>query len=608
MSLPIVAEENANQGSSAWRIVNAGDREIEGYASATSVLRGESIALHVRTTAPAFRVEIYRMGWYQGLGGRFMTAIDNVPGIVQPSSDRGRAAYGLLRVAAVLRARHSIRLVSGCLSRKATGRWVIRARLPATSGFERYIVSVVRDDARRPMLFQTSVTTYQAYNAWGGRSLYGEVTGNYDERSRAVSFDRPFAHPDGFGSGQFLTWEFPLVRWLEREGFDLPYATNIDVHSNRDLVSSYALFLGVGHDEYWSYDMRDHVESALQSGTSLAFLGANAMYWQVRLEPSSVGPYRHMVCYKGDNDPDLSRNADLWRNLGRPEQEFIGVMYDGWFRNDQVPNVFPLLPVNTQLWPYANSGLVNGQEVPGLVGYEYDMTFCNFPTPPSLIRLAESCVTVDSGRYPMSHATLYTAPSGAMVFGAGTNNWALGLIDDPDRPAVGNPGIQTVTRNILNGFMTMPHGGRVLVAEFGAGPPAIVRTGPGRRPGAGRGLRGGPARCALFTWSNGASSPSWTAGTTRRTCKGWEILWASVAGKRGLSTVRKPSTHLVCSANRSMKCLGSGWHEIAAEATDSGASCRTIFSVPKPSKRRGMCQAGSSRSGKPAARRSSCSF
>jgi hypothetical protein len=314
----------------------------------------------------------------------------------------------------------------------------------------------------------------------GGKSLYADTSFAdpdlaFENRSLAVSFDRPYAHrpyADGFGAGQFLTWEFPLVRWLEREGYDLSYATNIDVHRDASLVSNYSLFLSVGHDEYWSFEMRENVENALENGTSLAFLGSNAMYWQVRLEPSPLGQDRRMICYKGAGDPiattDPTRNTVLWRTIGRPEQAVIGVMYDGWFRTDQIPNVFPLRVINTDFWPFRNTGLTEEQQLPGLVGYEYDMTFDDFAAPPGLIRLADSPVTDDSGRNSFSHATLYTAPSGAMVFGAGTNNWAFALMDDLGRPAVVHPGIEALTRNILNAFVTI-HGGRVLIADFSQG-------------------------------------------------------------------------------------------------------------------------------------------
>jgi hypothetical protein len=168
MPVPRIAEENANQGTNTWRIDNVGDGEIEGYASATSVLRGDSIAFHVSTTAPAFRIEIYRMGWYQGLGGRLMLA-DDADGSVQPppTEDELRMIECSWQPSYTLDVPPDWCPGVYLAKLRTTGRPDPAA---GPSGFEQYVVFVVRDDQRRPLLFQTSVTTYQAYNPWGGRA------------------------------------------------------------------------------------------------------------------------------------------------------------------------------------------------------------------------------------------------------------------------------------------------------------------------------------------------------------------------------------------------------------------------------------------------------
>src|SRR5262249_47364951 len=141
------------------------------------------------------------------------------------------------------------------------------------------IYFVVRDDLKRSdLLFQTSVTTYQAYNNWSDFSLYTEP------QASQVSFDRPYSR--GNGSGDFLFWEYSLMRFLEREGYDVTYTTNLDTHLRGDLLKDHKAFLSVGHDEYWTWEMRNNVEAARDAGVHLGFFGANICYWQIRLEAS----------------------------------------------------------------------------------------------------------------------------------------------------------------------------------------------------------------------------------------------------------------------------------------------------------------------------------
>ena len=200
---------------------------------------------------------------------------------------------------------------------------VYLARLTATySAAQSYIIFVVRDDERGPdLLAQLSVTTYQAYNTWGGKSLY-KWGSTQRERAAKVSFNRPYAanpqNPEaafGMGAGEFLTnlqphpetyrvsnagWDINMLRWLEREGFDVAYCTNLDAHARPGLLLSCRAWLSIGHDEYWSWEMRQHVEAARDAGVNLAFFSANSAYWQVRLEPSAASGAadRVMVCHK----------------------------------------------------------------------------------------------------------------------------------------------------------------------------------------------------------------------------------------------------------------------------------------------------------------------
>ena len=116
-----------------------------------------------------------------------------------------------------------------------------------------------------------------------------------------VSFDRPYDQWDG--AGCFFDWDFPMIRWLEREGYNVTYVTDVDAHAGTRYLPGRRVLLSVGHDEYWSKEMRDSWEAARDQGYALAFFGGNDIYWQVRYEPSAAGAaQRVLVCYK-DADP-----------------------------------------------------------------------------------------------------------------------------------------------------------------------------------------------------------------------------------------------------------------------------------------------------------------
>ena len=251
--------ENQKPGTAAWEITNpAAAREIEGYASKTSVNGGETIDLYVSTTAPRYSIDVFRMGWYGGAGARQVAGPVERDGILQttPSQD---PTTGLIECAW----RDPYRLTTS----DADGAWatgVYLARLTTVAaapprgsaranppGLQTFVVFVVRDDGRgAPLVFQSSVATFAAYNNWGGKSLYGFNSGNMP--ARKVSFDRPYAsNPYGVrldGASDFLRrWEYNAVRFLEREGYDVEYTTDVDTHDGA-IPPGTRVFLSVGHD------------------------------------------------------------------------------------------------------------------------------------------------------------------------------------------------------------------------------------------------------------------------------------------------------------------------------------------------------------------------
>ncbi|CAD5373927.1 conserved hypothetical protein [Rubrivivax sp. A210] len=470
---PIQAE-NARPGCADWTLRRpALAREIEGYAAATSVARGGVIGLHVHTRAPQWVLEVFRIGWYQGLGARRVLGPLTLPGRAQPMPAMDPDS-GLVDCA--WEQSHALRTASA----DEPGGWtsgVFLARLTAAdSGAQSYIFFVVRDDERDAALHvQLGLTTYQAYNAWGGKSLYhwGSSEGR---RASKVSFNRPFAanaqNPAaayGMGAGEFLcnlqphperygpsnaAWDCNLLRWLEREGWDVAYGTNLDTHAApprrcRGWISS-------GHDEYWTRAMRDHVEAARDAGIHLGFFSANSAYWQVRLEPSPASGTadRIMVCHKkAKADPLYSRAntslaTDKWRSaaVGRPEEQLIGVMYVA----DPVDG--DIVVTRPEHWVFAGTGLAAGDRLPGLLGYEVDAAQGQGPAGLEILASSPWTTLTEPVQQGLSNMSVYTAPSGALVFATGSIQWAWGL-DDFNAPALRssrlNPAAQQITRNVL---------------------------------------------------------------------------------------------------------------------------------------------------------------
>ena len=250
-----------------------------------------------------------------------------------------------------------------------------------------------------------------------------------------------------------------MVRWLEREGYDVTYATNVDVHANPALLASHQAFLSVGHDEYWSWEMRRHVERARDWGTHVGFFSANTCYWQIRLESSLLSgeSNRTIVAYKErapwhdplqiDQDPTNDYLVTTkWRNppVNRPEAALIGSMF---IEND-APIDGDFVIEDASHWILNGTGLHQGDRLPGLLGYEVDGGHEAIPSTTHVI--ARAPLAPHEGT-----VTVYNAERGAIVFSTGSIQWSWGL-DDYHVPAlrksVLSPAAQQMTRNVLARF------------------------------------------------------------------------------------------------------------------------------------------------------------
>lgn len=463
-SNPIQAE-NALPGTPNWNGFSSTlqDDLISGFGSKISVNHGDSIDFYVTTTAPSFTIDIFRTGYYQGIGARLITSLGSFPGvhqaIPQPNPVTGVIACSNWTKTTTLQIPSS--WVTG----------VYLAKLTTSAGDSSFIFFVVRDDGGHEAIdFQTSVTTYEAYNTWGGTSLYNNLTNGsvypYAHATK-VSFDRPFNPGDSNGAGHYFFYEYKFVYWLEEMGYDVTYTTDVDTDTNVNPLTNHKGFLSVGHDEYWSMGMRTNVQNAINAGVNVAFFSGNEMYWQIRFEPNSAGVAdRVIVGYKDFADPgngppgpdpqagvNNSIVTTLWRDplVNMPENGLTGVMFE-----QQVDANYAYIVQDASSWVYDNTGFVNGSSVPGIVGYEYDKVWSNGFSPPGLTILSNSPVHGCCGGFSsFANSTIYTAPSGARVFAAGTIQWSWGLANVQGN-TFANAGIQQTTENILNNFINGP--------------------------------------------------------------------------------------------------------------------------------------------------------
>lgn len=457
--------ENSLPGTPGWNdfASDLSPTTLSGFGSQISVNHGDKLSLYITTTAPSFTIDIFRTGYYGGVGAREITSLGSFPGLAQPipTPDPVTGMISCTGWTASTSITIPSTWVTGVYLAKLTG---------TTKGTtdSSYIFFVVRDDGgSEDILFQASVTTYQAYNTWGGTSLYNNDLTNkalypYPHATK-VSFDRPFNPGDSDGAGHYLFYEYKFVYWMEQQGYNVAYTTDVDTDARSSQLLNHKAFLSVGHDEYWSMGMRNAVENAISAGVNVAFFSANVMYWQIRFEPNSAGVadrvevgYKDFATFNVAPGPDPLWNVNNslvttnWRDpvVNMPENGLGGVMFE-----QQEDADYAYVVENASSWIYANTGFIDGSTVPGIVGYEYDRVWNNGFSPSNLSVLSSSPVHGCCGGYSsFSNSTLYTAPSGARVFSAGTIQWSLGLANVESNTYM-NAGIQKTTANILNNFI-----------------------------------------------------------------------------------------------------------------------------------------------------------
>ena len=464
-----IAQENAKPGTTDWMIPD--DRamwaKVEGFLDTTSIDVGGSAVLKTSTRAAAWQVSAYRIGWYGGTGGRLIWKSEPQAGVNQPKAVQNAATK-------TWSAPWTPSLTITTDATWPPGQYMFK--LESLDGGASYVPLVIRDDkSTSDLLMQSAVTTWQAYNGWGGASIYTGTNGRAD----VVSFDRPYT---GNGSGEFLGREREFIAFVERHGYDVSYWTNIDLHQRGELAKNHRGIVIPGHDEYYTVEMRKNLEAARDAGVNIGFFGANNVYRRIRLEDASTGKARLEVNYRdATRDPlygkDNERVTSSFREspAPNPESSLTGSYYEcnpveaDWVVGD------------TSMWMFEGSEFKNGDRVSKMVGNEYDRVTPSAPTPANIQVLAHSPVTC-RGKASFADSTWYTTPSGAGVFTAATFGWSPRLLDacPAGPPTTPICKLQKVTVNILDAFAEGPagikHPSVSNLAKFGIATPRAPST------------------------------------------------------------------------------------------------------------------------------------
>ena len=447
--------ENTQTGSpiSEWGVPDFRDNRIAGFSTKMSLNKGETASFKISSEAGAsFTLKIYRLGYYGGNGARLVADLGTIPGTAQPAGNFDPVT-GLLDCD-----NWSVALTWNIPTTAVSGFYI--AKMERTGGGSNHVAFVVRDDASNADLYlQVPDATWQAYNGYGGNSLYDGTTAFPSGHAVKVSYNRPFFpyntmfNSEAKEADWYMNAVYPMIRWLERNGYDMSYAASNDIATKPSLLLNHKVFVSVGHDEYWSKEQRENVEMALNAGIHLAFFTGNEVYWKTRWENQSDGEHRTLVCYKeglmGDGsvgervcgtkcDASSTEWTGLWRtgadyDAGRPENALVGQI--SWTETDaaiQVPSKYK----NLRFWRNTGvAGLADGQVAtlaPNTLGFEWDYEQYNEFYPEA--RITMSSTMVGNLNHKLS---LYRHSSGAWVFGAGTVQWSWGL----DGEHLGGPNV-----------------------------------------------------------------------------------------------------------------------------------------------------------------------
>jgi len=477
-SAGIIADENAKAGYGRWPVTRDGTANgagvVDVYPGRWSIAAGETLRLKVRSTA-GYNVRVLRLGYYGGATSRQIAFRTGLPADAQPYPSPD-SKYGMAQAGW-----HDT--VTFSTDGWLTGMYV--ARVERSDGYQAETIFTVRDDSgpRMPILLVTTINTHQAYNAWphskrGGKSLYSwnssswQPTDSLSHLTQAVkvSFDRPFLV--GGGTGDFGNYEYPMLQYLEENGWDVAYAQDADLHVNPGLAKNRKAVIISGHSEYWTRGMFDAALSSRDSRVNWFISSGDTLSWQIRFESGSAGAYSTMVGYKESwvKDPEQKLAASLrsqgryaeaashyryvtrgFKNLAyfpeqgiderRPGMIMTGVMSAGIIRNadGSIKGSYPyadLRVTNPSHWIYGGTGISFGYRIPGIMGYEVDSTLSSNSyydpwRPPNQFRLGQIRQVSDDKIKGSSaiYRKMFSDGTRAEVVAMGAIDFAWGLSD-----------------------------------------------------------------------------------------------------------------------------------------------------------------------------------
>ena len=465
----LIRRENEKPGTRDWLLKNTRIDPptryrcpwIEGYCSRTSVRAGESISFHVSTNpASPFTLDIYRMGYYGGAGGKQVTTLGPFKGQTQSDPPIGKNRLRDCQW-------------SPCATIKIPGDWVsgvyVGKLTVEREQLQSYVIFIVRDDRHADFIFQCSDTTWQAYNRWPSQfALYDDGKDQwYWGAGVDVSFNRPYGKycqildaPLSTGSGEWFLWEFPLAYWLESQGYDVTYISNLDTHADPKGLLRAKGFLSVGHDDYYSIEMFQNLQKAIAGGLNVAFLSGNTCCGRINPRPDTRGAANRIFGRIGVfGPPGGMRDFVAMKSLPheRPyANELVGAHSTG-----EVTGGADWICSQPDHWIFEGTGMKRGDGIPGLVGWEWHGDPAKIPglevvsTAPTQSKPGE----LNGGTYT---ATIYPGPKKNFVFNASTCWWADGLSEPPGyvRPSVyttpkgPDPRAQRITANVLDRMRT----------------------------------------------------------------------------------------------------------------------------------------------------------
>ncbi|MDI4237344.1 DUF4082 domain-containing protein, partial [Bradyrhizobium sp. Arg237L] len=483
---PIVLEnELPGTPMSVWQVAPGADStKLEGFTTAISTNIGSTVQFKIDnlTGSPNYQIQIYRLGYYGGDGARLVTTLQHqgTSSIAQPSP-----------------------ITNAATGEVDAGNWSVTDSwsIPTTAVSGVYVANVVQGtqvfqipfvvkdpNSTSDIVFQTSDETWQAYNGWGGASLYGGNGPSQGGAAYAVSYNRPIMTRDGVGlyansDDTVFAGEYPAIYWLEENGYNVSYISGMDTATNGALLLNHKVFMDAGHDEYWTDSQVANVQAAANAGVNLVFLSGNEIFWQTQFTPSidsSKTANRTLVTYKDSHFEQLINPSGQgtgtfeaptnWGGAAMPSNALTGTVFSVDESGSLGTIKIPYSMTQLRFWRNTSvAATAPGQTASlesGLLGYEWDSSPDNGFMPAGLIDLSSTTLqqssafntefgNVDTSGTATHNLVEYRDPtSGALVFGAGTVFWSWGLSNQHDPSPDGNqtntdPNVQQAMVNVF---------------------------------------------------------------------------------------------------------------------------------------------------------------